>query len=71
VGRRIRTGRPYEQLMTEDYTHAAILEFDDRAAFDAYLAHPAHEGLAARFFEAFDTALFYDFELAEAADALF
>jgi hypothetical protein len=70
VGRRVRTGRPYEQLMTEDYTHAAIIEFDDRLALQAYLEHPSHKGLALRFFEIFDVALFYDFELGEDPSAL-
>ena len=70
VGKRLRTGRPYDQLMTEDYSHAAVIEFDDRAAFDAYLEHPAHQGLAARFFETFDAALFYDYDLGEDASAL-
>jgi hypothetical protein len=70
VGKRVRTGRPYDQLMTEDYSHAAVIEFDDRAAFDAYLAHPVHQGLAARFFDVFAAALFYDYELGEDASAL-
>lgn len=70
VGKRFRTGRPYDELMTEDYSHAAIIEFDDRAAFDAYLAHPAHQGLASRFFDVFDAALFYDYELGEDGAAL-
>jgi len=71
VGRRVLTGQPYEGSMVEEYTHAAIIEFDDRAALDAYLAHPAHEGLAARFFAAVDTALIYDYELGGDVEALF
>ena len=49
--------------MKEDYTHAAILEFDDLAGLKAYLEHPAHAELAARFFECFEQALMYDFDM--------
>ena len=31
IGRRRTHGRAYEQLMRENYTHAAILEFEDLA----------------------------------------
>jgi|SRR6185436_2928979 hypothetical protein len=65
VGRRIRHGRGYEALMTTDYTHVALFEFDDVAALESYLKHPAHEALAARFFAAFEVALMYDFALLE------
>ena len=51
IGRRVTHGRPYEQLMDVDYEYAAVLEFDDVDGLQAYLAHPAHEALAARFFE--------------------
>jgi hypothetical protein len=70
VGRRITIGRPYEQLMRVDYTHAAVLEFDDVAGLRAYLDHSAHADLAARFFEAFEEALMYDFELLELQDGI-
>lgn len=63
IGRRRTHGRPYEQLMREDYTHAAILEFDDLAALRAYLEHQSHADLAARFFECFEQALMYDFDV--------
>ena len=49
--------------MKEDYTHAAILEFEDLAGLKAYLDHPTHTELAARFFECFEQALMYDFEM--------
>jgi hypothetical protein len=70
VGRRVRHGRPYEQLMQVDYSHAAVVEFDDLSGLQAYLAHPAHEQLAARFFAAFEEALMYDFELDEGEAAI-
>ena len=70
IGRRITHGRPYEQLMRVDYPYAAILEFDDLDALTAYLAHEAHDALGAAFFECFDEALIYDYELGEANEQL-
>ena len=65
VGMRITHGRPYEQLMRTDYSHAAIIEFDDLAGLQAYLQHPTHDALAARFFASFEEGLFYDYELTD------
>ena len=65
VGHRVTLGRAYEQLMTVDYEYAAILEFDDLAGLKTYLASPAHDALGARFFESFEVALMYDYELRE------
>jgi hypothetical protein len=70
VGRRVRHGRPYEQMMRVDYEYAAVLEFDDLAGLSAYLAHPAHDALAARFFDSFEEALMYDYDLREGKDAV-
>ena len=68
VGRRITHGRAYEQLMTVDYEYAAILEFDDVEGLKAYLGDPAHEALGARFFESFEAALMYDYEMSAAGE---
>ena len=71
IGRRVKHGRPYEQLMSVDYEYAAILEFDTVAGLTAYLAHGAHDALGARFFDAFEVALMYDYEMQSgAADLL-
>ena len=70
VGRRVMIGRAYEALMRSDYPYAAVIEFDDETGLRAYLDHPAHQQLAARFFESFEDALIYDFELEEGAAAL-
>jgi hypothetical protein len=70
VGRRVLTGRPYEQLMRADFSHAAVLEFDDVEGLRGYLDHPAHADLATRFFEAFEEALIYDFELIDGEDGI-
>lgn len=65
VGRRFLHGRPYEAAMSVDYQYAAVLEFDDAAGLKAYLEHPAHQELASRFFDVFEHALMYDFDLQE------
>jgi hypothetical protein len=65
VGRRITHGRPYEQLMKDDYEFAALLEFDDLSALAAYFEHPAHAELGERFFASLDAALIYDYEMSE------
>ena len=70
VGRRVTHGRPYEQAMSVDYEYAALIEFDDLAGLKAYLEHPAHDALAARFFSSAGETLIYDFELEEADDGL-
>lgn len=71
VGRRRTHGRPgYEQMMRTNYEYAAIIEFDDAAALQAYLQHPAHETLARTFFATFEQALMYDFDLAEGMEGI-
>lgn len=70
VGRRVTHGRPYEELMQENYEYAAVLEFDDVRALRAYLQHPAHEALGQRFFASSEAALIYDYEMSEAAAGL-
>lgn len=62
IGSRITHGRAYEGLMRTDYSHAALLEFEDVAGLRAYLEHPAHEALGRLFFELFEEALIYDFD---------
>jgi hypothetical protein len=64
IGRRIRHGFPgYEQRMSEDYQYIALLEFDDRAALEAYLRHPAHEAAGRHFTVSAAHSLAYDFEM--------
>ena len=53
--------------MRSHYSHAAVLEFDDIAGLRVYLDHPAHAQLASRFFESFEEALIYDYELEQGA----
>jgi len=70
VGTRATLGRAYEQLMTTDYSFAAILEFDDRTGLQSYLDHPMHEQLAHHFYASVDQALTYDFEMWETDEGI-
>jgi hypothetical protein len=70
IGRRVTHGRAYEALMHVNYEYAAALEFEDLAGLKLYLAHPAHEGLAARFFESVADALMYDFDLKDGEEGI-
>jgi len=63
VGKRVRIGREYEQLMRNDYPYAAVIEFEDKAGLRAYLDHPAHADMANRFFAVLADVLVYDFEM--------
>jgi len=62
VGNRVQHGRPYEQMMLEDYPFAAVVEFDDLAGLKAYLNHPQHERLGGLFYQLLEAALVYDYE---------
>jgi stress responsive alpha/beta barrel protein len=70
IGSRVTMGRAYEQLMTTDYSFAAVLEFADRDELQTYLDHPAHEQLAQRFYASVGEALTYDFELWESDEGI-
>jgi hypothetical protein len=69
IGRRILHGHPgYEQAMTESFSYAAIIEFDDREGLLAYLDHPAHQALGRHFVSA-TRALAYDYDVRDATAA--
>jgi hypothetical protein len=70
VGRRVRIGRAYEEMLRTDFPSAAILEFDDLAGVKAYLDHPAHEEISTRFFAVAAETLVYDFEMEGSAEGL-
>lgn len=70
VGRRVTHGLPgYEQAMPPTYTFSAIVEFDDMDGLKTYLAHPSHIALGEHFTASAASALAYDYEMVEAADA--
>jgi hypothetical protein len=66
IGRRVLKEAGYAQAMPEDFSYAAIVEFDDLAALQAYLIHPVHEPLGALFWKTSEATLVYDYELTDA-----
>ena len=63
VGRRLTHGAGYELAMPDTADYLIIIEFDDLEGLQAYLRHPAHEALGARFNQSLSSALVYDFEV--------
>src|SRR5690606_21189661 len=45
LGRRVRIGAGYEEAEAQDFQYCGLIEFDDRAGLETYLAHPAHAEL--------------------------
>jgi hypothetical protein len=64
LGRRVTHGLPgYEQMMTQDFEYALIVEAEDVAALKRYLMAPAHMALGQLFYTATSAALAYDYEM--------
>jgi hypothetical protein len=63
VGRRIVHGAGYEAMAPDIAEYVAVIDFDDLAGLHAYLRHPAHAELGARFGQALRSAVVYDFEV--------
>jgi len=62
VGRQTPSPPRYAAGAPPDFPYLALVEVDDRAALDAYLAHPAHQALGAAFNASLGAALVYDFD---------
>jgi hypothetical protein len=63
VGRRVTHGAGYEETAPNLADFFIVIDFDDLPGLQAYLRHPAHADLGARFNRALDSALVYDFEV--------
>ena len=63
VGRRVTFGAGYEATAPDTADFLITLDFDDVAGLQAYLRHPAHQELGARFNHSLSAALIYDFEV--------
>ena len=63
VGQRVKHAAGYEQLTPDTADYLAVIDFDDLAGLQAYLRHPAHEELGARFGQSLQSAQVYDFEV--------
>ncbi|MCC7417055.1 MAG: Dabb family protein [Acidobacteria bacterium] len=62
IGRRFTFGAGYEGGMPDTADYMIALAFDDAPALQAYLRHPAHQELGARWSQSLSSALVYDFE---------
>jgi len=66
IGKRVKHSLPgYEQMMTDEYEFAVIIEFDDVAGLKSYLQHPAHAAAGRHFTASAAKALAYDYEVSE------
>jgi hypothetical protein len=63
VGRRVMHGAGYEQVVPDTADYLIVIDFDDLDGLQAYLRHPAHEQLGARFGQSLSSALVYDCEV--------
>lgn len=69
IGRRLEDGPAYGGIASSDFPYMALIEFDDVAGLRSYLAHPVHAGLGQAFRSSLESALVYDYETADAAEA--
>src|SRR5712671_1139722 len=65
VGRRVTHGAGYETAAPNLADILVVIDFDDLSGLQAYLRHPAHAELGARFNQAFSSGLVCDFEVGE------
>jgi hypothetical protein len=63
IGRRLTHGAGYELAASSAPDYLAVIDFDDLAGLQAYLRHPEHDALGARFGQSLSAALVYDFEM--------
>lgn len=63
IGRRVMHGANYESAAVEAGAYLAIIDFDDLDGLQAYLRHPAHADLGARFYQTLSAAMVYDYEV--------
>ncbi|MGQ0734954.1 MAG: Dabb family protein [Acidobacteriota bacterium] len=66
LGRRRVLGQPYDSINRDVFPYAAVLEFDSEEDLRQYLAHPAHQDLGLRFYQAAECALAFDYDWFEA-----
>jgi hypothetical protein len=68
VGRAVANPPQYQVQGFPDLPYVAMIEFEDRAGLDAYLAHQAHGELGARFNNSLEAALIYDYDVSDVAE---
>ena len=67
IGAHIEEPISYVMRVFPSFPWMALLEFDDEAGLRAYLSHPLHRELGARFNAAAEAALIYDYTTRDAA----
>ena len=68
IGRRVKHGAGYEAAAPDAADYLAVIDFSSLADLQAYLRHPAHDELGARFGQSLSSALVYDFEIGSVED---
>jgi hypothetical protein len=63
IGRRVWHGAGYEREAPDSADYLVILDFEDLTGVQAYLTHPIHQDLSARFRQSMSSALVCDFEV--------
>ena len=63
IGRRVTHGAGYEAFARDAADYVALIDFDDVDGLQAYLRHPAHGEIGARFGVSLSSALVVDFEV--------
>jgi Stress responsive A/B Barrel Domain len=63
VGKRLGIGASYESLTPDTANYLAVIDFDDVVGLQAYLQHPAHRELGARFYDAIESAIVCDYSV--------
>lgn len=62
VGRRFTFGAGYEAGMPDTAEYMIAIAFDDAGGLQAYLRHPVHQELGARWGSSLSSGFVYDFE---------
>jgi hypothetical protein len=68
VGRRVTFGAGYE-AGAPDLQFAVVIDFDDLDGLQAYLRHPAHVDVGARFNASIDLGLVFDYRMSDPTEA--
>jgi len=63
VGWRLTHGAGYEAATPDSFEYFVLIDFDDLAGLQRYLAHRAHDELGTRFGQSVSAALVFDFEV--------
>jgi hypothetical protein len=63
IGRRVSHGASDEARVPDGADYLVIIDFDDLAGLQAYLRHPAHDELGARFRQSLSSALVFDYQV--------